>query len=126
TLGAMGLCGVSLNPANMIGLPLIVGVGVDNGVHVLHDYRSRRRGRSYLLAATTGQGIAVSALTTVLGFGTLMAASHRGLVSLGLVLALGGTFCMAAALGLLPAALRLLGDRRGAWVPADEAARRSA
>ena len=35
TLGVMGLCGVPLNPANMIALPLIVGVGVDNGVHVL-------------------------------------------------------------------------------------------
>jgi hopanoid biosynthesis associated RND transporter like protein HpnN len=107
TLGIMGLLGMPLNPANMIALPLIVGVGVDNGVHVLHDYRSRGPGRSYTLAATTGQGIAVAALTTVLGFGTLMVASHRGLVSLGLVLALGVTACMAAALVLLPAALRL-------------------
>lgn len=107
TLGVMGILGMPLNPANMIALPLIVGVGVDNGVHVLHDYRSRGRGRSYTLAATTGQGIAVAALTTVLGFGTLMVASHRGLVSLGLVLALGVTACMAAALVLLPAVLRL-------------------
>ncbi|MFO0810151.1 MAG: MMPL family transporter [Gemmataceae bacterium] len=126
TLGVMGWCGVSLNPANMIGLPLIVGVGVDNGVHVLHDFRARRRGRTYLLAATTGQGIAVSALTTVLGFGTLMVASHKGLIGLGLMLTLGVTFCMVAALGLLPAALRLLGDRNGARTPADEDARRTA
>ncbi len=126
TLGTMGLCGVSLNPANMIALPLIVGVGVDNGVHVLHDYRARQRGRAYRLAATTGQGIAVAALTTVLGFGTLMVARHKGLVSLGLVLALGVSFCMAAALGLLPAALQLLGERRGTWVPADAELRRTA
>ena len=46
TLGVMGLCGVPLNPANMIALPLIVGVGVDNGVHVLHDYRGRAAGRA--------------------------------------------------------------------------------
>ena len=108
TLGVMGVLGVPLNPANMIALPLIVGVGVDNGVHVLHDYLSRRNRRSYALARTTGIGIAVSALTTILGFGTLMIANHRGLVSLGLVLTLGVTFCMAAALILLPAALRLL------------------
>jgi hopanoid biosynthesis associated RND transporter like protein HpnN len=107
TLGVMGLMGVPLNPANMIGLPLIVGVGVDNGVHVLHDYRARARGRSYTLAATTGQGIAVSALTTVLGFGTLMVARHKGLVGLGLVLTLGVSGCMVAALVLLPAFLRL-------------------
>ena len=62
TLGVMGLMGVPLNPANMIALPLIVGVGVDNGVHVLHDYLARRGRRSYTLAATTGKGIAVSAI----------------------------------------------------------------
>jgi len=112
TLGIMGLFGVPLNPANMIALPLIVGVGVDNGVHVLHDYLSRGRRQSYMLARTTGVGIAVSALTTVLGFGTLMIANHRGLVSLGLVLTLGVTFCMIAALVLLPAVLRLLGRER--------------
>ena len=38
----MGLFGVPLNPANMIAFPLILGVGVDNGVHVLHDYLLRR------------------------------------------------------------------------------------
>ena len=42
TLGIMGLFGVPLNPANMIAFPLILGVGVDNGVHVLHDYLMRR------------------------------------------------------------------------------------
>lgn len=107
TLGIMGLCGVALNPANMIALPLIVGVGVDNGVHVLHDFLTG--GKRHALARTTGVGIAVSALTTVLGFGTLMVGSHRGLVSLGLVLAIGVTACMAAALVMLPAALQLLG-----------------
>ena len=54
TLGVMGLCGVPLNPANMIALPLIVGVGVDNGVHVLHDYRSRTAGRG--VSARRGDG----------------------------------------------------------------------
>lgn len=111
TLGVMGLLGVPLNPANMIGLPLIVGVGVDNGVHVLHDYRGRGRKRSYLLAATTGKGIAVSALTTALGFGTLMVARHKGLAGLGLVLTLGVLGCMVAALVVLPAALRLASKR---------------
>ena len=53
-----------LNPANMIAFPLILGVGADNGVHVMHDYRER-------VAATvspslvTGRGIMVAALTTI-------------------------------------------------------------
>jgi hopanoid biosynthesis associated RND transporter like protein HpnN len=105
--GMMGWLGRDLNPANMIALPLIVGCGVDNGVHVLHDWRSRRR-RPYFLAAATGKGVAVSALTTVLGFGALMISSHRGLSGLGFVLALGVTMCMTAALVLLPAGLTLI------------------
>ena len=105
TLGLMVLAGYSLNPANMIAFPLILGVGADNGVHVLHDYRSRGKGNSYFLAASTGWGIMVAALTTILGFGTLMIASHRGLASLGLILTLGVTCCMLTALVFLPALL---------------------
>ena len=106
TLGVMGLCDLPLNPANLIALPLIVGVGVDNGVHVLHDYASKPAGTLYRLGAATGRGIAVAGLTTVLGFGTLAFAGHRGLAGLGLVLGLGVTFCMIAALVILPALLR--------------------
>jgi predicted exporter len=112
TLGVMGACGVPLNPANMIALPLIVGVGVDNGVHVIHDYRGRFRGVAYRLGAATGRGVLVAGLTTVLGFGTLMTARHAGMASLGLALTLGVASCMFAALVLLPALLRLRDERR--------------
>src|SRR4029077_7024202 len=99
------LLGYTLNPANLIAFPLILGVGADNGVHVLHDFRSRPRGSRYQLGYCTGRGIMVAALTTILGFGTLMIASHRGLASLGLILTLGVTCCMLTALVFLPALL---------------------
>ena len=107
TLGIMVLGGYSLNPANMIAFPLILGVGADNGVHVLHDFRDRRGAGPYRLNRSTGRGILVAALTTILGFGTLMIAQHRGLASLGLVLTLGVTCCMLTALVFLPAMLGL-------------------
>ena len=110
TLGCMVLLGVAMNPANMIALPLIVGVGVDNGVHVLHDWRGRRPGTSYRLGSATGRGVLVAGLTTVLGFGTLMISRHQGMASLGLVLALGVSFSMIAALVWLPAILRLMDE----------------
>jgi predicted RND superfamily exporter protein len=112
TLGVMAACGVALNPANMIALPLIVGVGVDNGVHVLHDYRAGDRRRAYRLGNATGRGVTVAALTTVLGFGTLMTSRHEGMASLGMALTLGVSFCLVAALALLPALLSLLDRRR--------------
>jgi hopanoid biosynthesis associated RND transporter like protein HpnN len=111
TLGFMVLCGLALNPANMIAFPLILGVGADNGVHVLHDYRSRPRGRRYSLSYATGRGIMVASLTTILGFGTLIISQHQGLASLGLVLTLGVTCCMLTALVFLPALLRLVSLR---------------
>lgn len=106
TLGFLGGLGVPLNPANLIALPLIVGVGVDNGVHVLHDYRECN-GHKWQLKAATGRGIAVASLTTILGFGTLMIARHRGMASLGFTLTIGVTACMAASLVVLPAILKV-------------------
>ncbi|VTR98152.1 MMPL family transporter [Tuwongella immobilis] len=112
SMGILALCGIALNPANLIALPLIVGVGVDNGVHVLHDYRSGNRKRPYRLGSAVGRGILVAALTTMLGFGTLMIGSHRGQSSLGLTLTLGVGCCMLASLLVLPAILRWLDERR--------------
>jgi hopanoid biosynthesis associated RND transporter like protein HpnN len=112
SLGVMALCGVPLNPANMIAFPLILGVGADNGVHVIHDYRSRGNGHRYLLGYATGRGIMVAALTTVLGFVMLMISTHRGMSGLGLILTLGVSCCMVTALVVLPALLHLQSIRR--------------
>ncbi len=118
TLGVMSMFGFPLNPANMIGFPLILGVGVDNGVHVLHDFLNRDKSRRYRLTHITGFGILVKALTTVLGFGTLMIAQHRGMASLGLILTVGVTCCMLTALVFLPALLHVIGGRQKTVEPA--------
>lgn len=114
TFGGLGLIGWPLNPANLIALPLILGVGIDHGLHVMHDFRSRPKTLRYRLGRATGRGILVAALTTILGFGTLMLARHRGLASLGEVLALGVAACLIASLLLLPALLTLLDERERA------------
>jgi hopanoid biosynthesis associated RND transporter like protein HpnN len=106
TLGLMGLFGVPLNPANMIAFPLILGVGVDNGVHVLHDWVLRRAEAQTTISHAIGRGVLVKATTTMIGFGTLMISTERGLAGLGLILTLGVCCSMLSALILLPAALR--------------------
>src|SRR5262249_10514989 len=106
TLGVLGLFTVSLNPANMIAFPLILGVGVDNGVHILHDYLIRRRQGRPGVSGAIGRGVLVKALTTMIGFGTLMISTERGLVGLGFILTLGVGCSMLSALVLLPAALQ--------------------
>jgi hopanoid biosynthesis associated RND transporter like protein HpnN len=105
-LGLMGLVGIDLNPANLIGIPLIMGIAVDYGVHIVHDFLERPG--PYRMSASTANSVLVDALTTILGFGDLMVASHKGLESLGRVLTLGVTTCTVTSLVLLPALLTWL------------------
>lgn len=101
--GILGLIGIPLNPANMIVLPLILGIGIDDGVHVVHDFR-RQRG-PYRMSASTAGAVLITSLTTMVGFGSMMIASHRGLQSLGRVLTIGVTCCLFTSLIMLPALL---------------------
>ena len=102
----MGTVGMAFNPANVMTLPLVIGVGVTSGVHILNRFAEEQS--PAILGRSTGKAILVSALTTVAGFGSLMIAQHRGIESLGFVMAVGTATCMAASLVFLPALLSLL------------------
>src|SRR5262249_55412417 len=86
----------------------VLGVGIDNGVHVLHDWLIRRAEGRTGISHAIGRGVLVKALTTMIGFGTLMISTERGLAGLGLILTLGVGCCMLAALVFLPAVLHLI------------------
>lgn len=107
SIGLMGALGLPFNPANIMTLPLVAGVGVTNGIHILNRFSEERN--PGILARSTGKAVVVSALTTVAGFGSLILAAHQGIQSLGLVMAVGTAACMVAALTCLPALLYLLG-----------------
>jgi len=104
--GLMGLFDIPLNPANMIVLPLILGIGIDDGVHVIHDYRNQT-GR-YRIGASTATAVLITSATTIAGFGMMMFSRHQGLRSLGQVLTLGVFCCMVTSIFILPALLALL------------------
>ena len=108
--GLLGLLNIPLNPANMIVLPLILGIGLDDGVHVLHEYRTRAG--SYRQGRWTATAIVLTSLTTMVGFGSMMLVEHRGLQSLGRVLTLGVFCCLFTSLLPLPALLTLLDRAR--------------
>jgi hopanoid biosynthesis associated RND transporter like protein HpnN len=111
TFGLMGLLNVPLNPANMIALPLMMGIGVDYGVHLIHDYLEQK-GR-YKITPSTAVAVLVDSLTTIVGFGAMMLASHRGLQSLGRVLTIGISCCLFTSLIMLPALLAWMSWNRG-------------
>ncbi|MCA9205052.1 MAG: MMPL family transporter, partial [Planctomycetales bacterium] len=108
--GLLGIMGMPLNPANLIVLPLILGIGIDDGVHVVHEFRNQK-GR-YRLGNATATAIVITSATTMIGFGCMMFAEHRGIRSLGQVLTLGVFCCLVTSLVVLPAILRLITARR--------------
>jgi hopanoid biosynthesis associated RND transporter like protein HpnN len=105
-LGLMGWLGIPLNPANMIVLPLILGIGIDDGVHLVHDFCSHL-GR-YRLSSSTAAAIVFTSATTMVGFGSLMFATHQGLRSLGQVMTLGVLCCLISSLLGFPSFLMVL------------------
>lgn len=123
--GVMGYFQVPLNPANIMLLPLVLGIGVTNGIHILNRFAEEQT--PSILAKSTGKAVLVSGLTTIAGFGSLMIAEHRGIASLGLVMAIGVATCMLAALTFLPALLTLMLRRQGPGKnqPSDDNARSS-
>ena len=104
--GLMGWLGVPLNPANIMTLPLVIGIGVTNGIHILNRFAEEQT--PSILARSTGKAVLVSGLTAMAGFGSLILAQHRGIHSLGCVMTTGLATCMIAGLTFLPALLNLL------------------
>ena len=102
----MGLFGVPLNFANIIVLPLIFGIGVDAGVHVVHRWRLEPMGSPAGLSGGTGRGITLTLITTMIGFGSMAVAEHRGIRSLGFVMVAGLAVTLVACVTVLPAWLR--------------------
>ena len=105
-LGWMGLVGIPFNPANIMTLPLVAGIGVTNGIQILNRFAEQQE--PSILAKSTGKAVLASGLTAIAGFGSLMLANHQGIKSLGQVMSVGIAACMIAALMVLPALLRLL------------------
>ncbi|HEY5657677.1 MAG TPA: MMPL family transporter [Myxococcota bacterium] len=107
TAAATVAFGVSLNFVNICVLPLLLGIGVDSGVHMMHRARRSDVDGSTLLATTTAQAVLFSALTTLASFGTLALSDHRGIASLGTLLLIGMGLTLLGNLVLLPALIAL-------------------
>lgn len=92
-VGFMHLVGMQLTVMNVMGLPLIVGIGIDDGVHIVHRLRIEGRGKLGVIFSSTGKAILLTSLTTMLAFGSLVFAIWRGFGQLGSALFLGVAAC---------------------------------
>ncbi len=101
------LLGFAFNFTNVIVLPLLLGIGVDSAIHLVHRAKSDVAERGDLLESTTARAIFYSALTTTVSFGSLALSSHLGMRSLGILLTAGMVFTVVCNLVVLPALLDL-------------------
>lgn len=110
-IGGMRLIGISFNSANIIVLPLILGVGIDSAIYILNRYRQGNESPEKVAASSAGVGVFLNALTILFSFGALMVAHHQGVFSIGAVMSLGMVASVAAFLIFMPALLSLWGKR---------------
>jgi len=117
TLLWMRIFHIAFNPANLVIMPLLVGIGVDNGIHVVRHFLGAATSEEEVAGTSTGRAITLSTLTTMAGFGALMIAHHQGIFSIGALLTLAMGSCLVAALAVLPSLLRVLpvGTRYKLW-----------
>jgi len=109
--GIMGLFGIKLSIFNMVVLPAVIGIGIDNAIHIYHRYEEEGPRSLRHVIRTTGWAVAITTLTTLFGFGGMLSAANPGLGSLGLLACIGLGTCLLSSLTVLPALLQWLEDR---------------
>jgi hypothetical protein len=113
TTGLMYVFDLQFTLGNVFGLPLILGAAAEYGLNiVLRFMEHSREDDAPLVARSTVMAVLVNGLTTIVGFGSLMIAHHRGVFGLGLLLTLGAATSLIAALVVMPVLLRLVQQRR--------------
>jgi predicted RND superfamily exporter protein len=109
-LGTMVLLGLSFNPLNLIALPLVFAIGIDNGIYLVADCRRQIAAgkNTFEPSADMLSSVIVTSLTSIVGFGSLIVASHQGMFSMGILLALGVGSSLIVSLLLMPSLLVLV------------------
>jgi predicted RND superfamily exporter protein len=103
-LGIYPLLGLKLNAVNIAVIPLVIGMGIDFGIHIVHRFRVEKDLETVYLF--TGKAVFLSALTTMIGFGSLaLIGSFPSIASIGAILFLGIATCLITTMLLLPALL---------------------
>lgn len=110
-VGSMSLLGIRLHFVNAVILPMIIGMGIDNSVHLMHRFLEDGGRDASLTLPKIGRAMILCSLTTMLGFGSLVTARYPALSAMGWITILGMGFCLLASLCFLPILLILWGPK---------------
>lgn len=111
TVAATVALGMPFNFANVIVLPLLMGLGVASGIHLVSRAREEHSG-TVAFATSTPRAVTFSALTTIASFGSLAVSSHRGTASMGELLMLSIGLTLVCTLIVLPSLMQLWPARK--------------
>ncbi|MBN2383996.1 MMPL family transporter [bacterium] len=111
-LGLFKIAGGELNAINLAGIPLIIGIGVDDGIHLVHRFRENRTETSIRSLKGCLRAIILTSLTSMIGFGVLLVSDIPGIVTLGGLAVIGLACCLGQSLLIVPALFQVLTMRR--------------
>ncbi len=101
-VGIMNIVGRQLDVMSIMGIPMILGIGIDYGVHIVHRWRREGVNSVKTVFSSTGKAILLTSLTTILAFGSMVFSIWRGYGSLGIALSIGVSACFLTTVLILP------------------------
>lgn len=108
TMATTVFTGTPINFANIIALPLLMGLGVDNGIHMVEKLHHSLSEEQNIYQSSTARGMFYGALTTISSFVGLAFSPHQGISSMGLVITIGIFWIMICTFVVLPALSKLV------------------
>ena len=107
-VGIMNLSGILLSFMTMMGLPLIIGIGIDDGVHIMHRWQNEGYGRLQTVFSSAGRAILLTSLTTMLAFGSMTFSVFPAWAWFGESLFIGVAACFLTTVIILPGILGMI------------------
>jgi hypothetical protein len=105
TVGTMAWSGERLNFSNFVVLPITLGIAADYSINMLKRYQTEGKRNLGAALTATGGAVTLCSITTIIGYGSLLAAQNRALFSFGLFAVAGEVACLVTAILALPAGL---------------------
>jgi predicted RND superfamily exporter protein len=100
--GLMRLFHLRFNLANLVAVPIMIGLGVESGIYMSRRAHEGRYESRELVGGSTGQAVTLFCLSTMVGFGSLMVARYYGIFSMRLLLTLAVGCVLLISLSVLP------------------------
>jgi len=109
--GIMVIFHLDFNFLNFIVLPMIIGIGIDDGVHLTNTFSHTKNAHMLEGVSQTGRAVVLTSLTTLVGFGSIALSHYPGLRSMGYVACIGISACLFVSILVLPLIFSIISSR---------------